>query len=108
MTDKKIAELTQRLKELNIQQAKVIEELETLTKSTEEKRPKFETERDTKETVDGAGKILRIGDKVQITNKGRFRETRGTITKIGILVSIRLNTGQTTTRKSTNLLRQDA
>jgi hypothetical protein len=70
--------------------------LETLTKTSKPRIP------------DAGGSELLIGDKVRITNKGLFKERSGTITKIGKLVSITLDTGQTTTRKSTNLLKQNA
>jgi transcription antitermination factor NusG len=57
------------------------------------------------EVLDNDGTELKVGDTVRILNKGLFRETSGTITKLGkSRVSIRLdNSGQTTTRKSTNL-----
>jgi transcription antitermination factor NusG len=93
--DEKIEQLTRRLRELNLTQEGIIRELETLTNK---KKPK---------TPDAAGAKLQVGDKVQIVNRGQFRETSATITKIGKLVSLRLDTGQTTTRKSTNLLKQD-
>lgn len=94
--DEKIEQLTRRLRELNLTQEGIIRELETLTNRN---KPK---------TTDSIGAELQVGDKVQIVNRGRFRETNATITKIGKLVSLRLDTGQTTTRKSTNLLKQDA
>jgi transcription antitermination factor NusG len=96
MTDKKIEQLTNRLKQLNIEQEGVIRELEKLTNTSKPKTP------------DAEGSELLIGDKVRITNKGLFKEKRGTVTKIGKLVSITLDSGQTTTRKSTNLLKQNA
>ena len=103
MTDKKIEQLTKRLKELNIKQEVVIRELETLTRSKARARRTQENS-----TPDAEGTELSIGYKVRITNKGQFKEKNGTITKIGKLVSITLITGQTTTRKSTTLLKQNA
>jgi hypothetical protein len=94
MTDKNIEQLTKRLKELNLEQQGIIRELETLTSNKAQPR-----------TPDSEGSELVVGDKVRLTNKGLFRERNGTVTKIGKLVSIRLDTGQTTTRKSTNLLK---
>ena len=99
MTDKKIEQLTERLRELNLQQERVISELETLTGASNELPVNSAT-------PDAEGKSLKIGDGVRIINKGKFKETQGTITKIGKLVTIRLRTGQTTVRKSTNLLLQ--
>jgi transcription antitermination factor NusG len=96
MTDKKIEQLTNRLKQLNFEQKEVIQELQTLTKTSKSRTP------------DAGGSELIVGDKVRIINKGLFKEKSGTITKIGKLVSITLDTGQTTTRKSTNLLKQNA
>jgi tRNA nucleotidyltransferase (CCA-adding enzyme) len=93
MTEKRIEELTEHLRDLNIQQDKAIRELEVLTKT---------------KTTDAEGNELRVGDPVRINNKSKFVERRGTITKIGKLVSIKLKTGQTTTRKAKNLTRQDA
>jgi hypothetical protein len=93
MTEKRIEELTEHLRDLNIQQDKAIRELEVLTKT---------------KTTDAEGNELRVGDPVRINNKSKFVERRGTITRIGKLVSIKLKTGQTTTRKAKNLTRQDA
>ena len=101
MTDR-VSELTTRLRELNIQQAQIIQELETLTNRGT--RENHRTNRP--DTPDAEGSELSVGDPVQITNQGLFREKNGIITKIGKLVSIRLETGQTTTRKSTNLLKR--
>lgn len=95
MTDKRIEELTEHLRILNIQQDRAIRELETLTKTTDK-------------TVDAEGNTLQIGDAVHINNKSKFVERQGTITKIGKLISIRLKTGQTTTRKSKNISRRNA
>ena len=92
MTEKRIEELTEHLRELNIQQDKAIRELEVLTKT---------------KTVDAEGNELRVGDPVYINNKSKFVEKRGTITRIGKLISIKLKTGQTTTRKAKNVTRQD-
>ena len=99
MADKRIAELTKRLRELNIEQAQVIREIESLTTT--------ETEQQT-ETTDAEGHTLKVGDRVYITNKGKFKEQNGTVNKIGRLVSITLNTGQTTSRKHTNVLKKNA
>jgi uncharacterized Zn ribbon protein len=96
MTDEeKLDQLTKRLRELNLAQEGIIREIETLTN------------RNRVNTPDAAGVELLVGDKVQVVNRGRFKERSGTITKIGKLVSLRLDTGQTTTRKSTNLLKQN-
>jgi uncharacterized Zn ribbon protein len=94
MTEKRIEKLTEHLRDLNIQQGKAISELEALTKKTR--------------TTDAEGNELRVGDSVHINNKSKFVERRGTITRIGKLISIKLKTGQTTTRKATNISRQDA
>jgi uncharacterized Zn ribbon protein len=96
MTDEeKLDQLTKRLRELNLAQEGIIREIETLTN------------RNRVNTPDAAGVELLVGDKVQVVNRGRFKERSGTITKIGKLVSLRLDTGQTTRRKSTNLLKQN-
>ena len=95
--DHKIDQLTKRLRQLNLEQEGVIRELETLTNKNKDKtKPN---------TPDAEGSELHIGDRVRIVNKGLFKERNGTVEKIGRLVSVRLDTKQTTTRKSTNLLK---
>jgi uncharacterized Zn ribbon protein len=98
MTEKRIEELTEHLRDLNLQQDRAIRELTALTQ-------KHKT---TDKTIDAEGNELRVGDTILINNKSKFKERRGTITKIGQLVSIRLRTGQTTTRKAKNISRQHA
>jgi uncharacterized Zn ribbon protein len=99
MTDEeKIEQLTQQLKELHLVQEWIIRELETLTNRDKNKNKV--------NTPDATGAELLVGDKIQVVNRRRFRERSGTVTKIGKLVSIRLDTGQMTTRKSTNLFKQ--
>jgi dsDNA-specific endonuclease/ATPase MutS2 len=56
MTDKKIEQLTNRLKQLNFEQKEVIQELQTLTKTSKPRTP------------DTGGSELIVGDKVRITN----------------------------------------
>jgi hypothetical protein len=97
MTDKRIEELTEHLRDLNLQQDQVIRELQALTKNKTI---------DSK-TTDAEGNELRVGNAVRINNKSKFVERRGTITKIGKLISIKLKTGQTTTRKAKNISKQD-
>jgi uncharacterized Zn ribbon protein len=98
MTEKRIEELTEHLRQLNLQQDRAISELETLTNTKKET---------TEKTTDAQGNELRVGDKVHINNKSKFVERNGTITRIGKLISIRLKTGQTTTRKPKNISRKD-
>ena len=108
MTDKRIEQLTEKLRKLNIEQEGVIRELETLSKSKKEIQASNARANNETKTPDSNGSELSVGDKVHLVNRGLFKERDGTITKIGKLVSMRLDTGQTTTRKSTNLLKQDA
>jgi hypothetical protein len=58
-------------------------------------------------TPDATGVELLVSDRILVVNRGLFRERSGTVAKIGKLVSIRLDTGQTTTRKSKNLLKKN-
>ena len=100
MTDKKIGQLTERLRRLNLEQEKIILEIDMLNKRNKHAQ-------ETNKTVDAVGIELQVGDEVRIVNKGKFVERRGTVARIGKLVTILLRTGQTTVRKSTNLKRQD-
>jgi hypothetical protein len=97
--EEKIEQLTKQLKDLNLVQEGIIRELETLT-NRDKKKNKVNT-------PDATGAELLVGNRILVVNRGLFRERSGTVTKIGKLVSIRLDRGQTTTRKSTNLLKKD-
>ena len=101
MTDKKIGQLTERLRRLNLEQERIILEIDTLNKRSKDAQ-------ETNKTVDAVGIELLVGDEVRIINKGKFIERRGTVARIGKLVTIQLRTGQTTVRKASNLRRQDA
>ncbi len=56
-------------------------------------------------TTNVEGSELFIGNKERKVNKCLFKERNSTVNKIGKLVSVRLDIGQTTTRKATNLLK---
>ena len=53
---------------------------------------------------DNSGNTIEIGDTVRVLNPGLFRDNVGTVTKIGkARISIRLKSGKSTNRKSSNL-----
>ena len=57
-----------------------------------------------KEDVDSKGNTIEVGDTVQVLSTGLFKGTRGVVMKLGkAKVSLRLDSGRSTNRKSTNL-----
>ena len=54
--------------------------------------------------TDSRGNTIEVGDMVRVLNAGLFRGNTGTVTKLGkARVSIRLKSGKSTNRKSSNL-----
>ena len=103
--ERKISELINELQQLQIRQQQITREIQQAERETNNNintRRRITTR---PEILDTTGTELKIGDTVRILNKGLFKESSGTITKLGkSRVSIRLsNSGQITTRKSVNL-----
>ena len=63
------------------------------------------TSNDTPNThKDNSRNTIEVGDTVRVLNPGLFRDNVGTVTKIGkARISIRLKSGKSTNRKSSNL-----
>jgi rRNA processing protein Krr1/Pno1 len=101
-----ITALSERLREINIAQQQVTNEIETLLRTQIENndRPQ-EVNIEVARATDRDGTVLRQGQRVRLLTIGAFRGTTGTITKIGTAkVSIRLErTGRSTTRNFTNV-----
>ena len=54
--------------------------------------------------MDSKGIMIEVGDTVQVLNLGLFKGNKGIVTKLGkARVSLRLASGKSTNRKSTNL-----
>ena len=62
------------------------------------------TEQDNEHHKDRRGRTIEVGDEVNILSTGLFKGNKGTVTKLGkARVTVRLPSGRTTTRKSSNL-----
>ena len=95
-----MAEIHNRITQLqntNIQQGVIIARLQQLQEGAD-------TETTRKEGNNKNNCELKLGDEVTILTIGRFKHKTATIIKIGkTLVTLRLPTGQNTTRKSKNI-----
>lgn len=104
----KISDLINELQRLQLKQQEITREIQQIERelsTNNDNNSKRERITTRPEILDNTGTELKVGDTVRILNKGLFKETSGIVTKLGkSRVSIRLdNSGQITTRKSTNL-----
>ena len=86
-----IETLTARLHELELQQRDITRQLQNIKATIQEREQ------------EGTNNKITTGSRVQITTPGKFKCTTGTVTRVGKLVSVRLDTGRITTRKIQNL-----
>ena len=83
--------LTAKLQQLEIQQTIITEEINEI---------RANIKKQTGKPVSGG---VKIGTRVLLTTTGKFKCTTGTVTRIGKLISVRLDTGRITTRKRENI-----
>ena len=86
-----IETLTARLHELELQQRDITRQLQNIKATIQEREQ------------EGTNNKITTGSRVRITTPGKFKCTTGTVTRVGKLVSVRLDTGRITTRKIQNL-----
>jgi transcription antitermination factor NusG len=101
-----IAALSERLRNINIAQQQVTDEIEALLRTQAEDNTEVVQEAVTNPRItDRDGTTLQQGQQVRLLTIGAFRGTTGTITKIGTAkVTIRLHrTGRSTTRNFDNV-----
>lgn len=84
-----IIELQSRLEQLIIQHNTLGQEICKIKSEIEKRHNKTEQ--------------LEVGTKVKLLTPGKFKCTTGEITRVGKLISIRLSTGNITTRKRENI-----
>ena len=83
--------LTARLRELELQQRAITRELQSIKTMIQEREQ------------EGTNKEITTGSRVRLKTPGKFKCTTGTVTRVGKVVSVRLDTGRITTRKTENL-----
>ena len=83
--------LTARLHELELQQRAITRELQDIRTTIQESKQ------------EATSKEIAVGSRVRLKTPGQFKCNTGTVTRIGKLVSIQLDTGRITTRKTENL-----
>ena len=80
-------------------------QLELETKALKEEIRKLKNDRTFVPTTEDRETGFRVGDRVRITNKGRYSFTEGTVFKITRdIVNFESDSGQKTSRKAKNLI----
>jgi transcription antitermination factor NusG len=91
MSEDQKQNIINRLKQLQIEQDELIQQLERLDINKEQNKQKK------------TSKELKIGDSVIILNPGRFQERSGTVCKIGKLITVESKRGRKIVRARKNI-----
>jgi transcription antitermination factor NusG len=93
--DEDVRDIVTQLQKLQLKQNTLISRLERLSESVPT---------NTTEPTDAAREFA-VGDRVRIKNPGLFRETSGTIVKIGKRITVQTKSGKKIIRAAKNIIR---